>query len=148
MTFIFKQYGYDTLTKTAWFEYAHSNGQHYREEMQFDAAEGEYDQTVLSRALFLAFTLVGTSYYKCFPTRDISFEAGSLDEWQAGFLNKVYQEGMSQYAFENNLTRGDLAQFVATADGMPAAQLDYSGSGVLSLQSGGKDSLLVAEMLE
>ena len=148
MTFIFKDYGYNQETKTAWFEYAHDNGNEYREEMQFSDAQAGYNQDTFDRALFLSFILVGTSYYKCFPTRDISFEAGQIDDWQANFLNHVYQEGMSQYAFENGLTRRDLAHFSATVDAAVESPAVYTGAGVLSLQSGGKDSLLVAQLLE
>ncbi len=147
MTFVFKNYGFNEVTKTAWFEYAHSNGHVYKEEIQFDNVSDTYSRSALDSALLLAFLLVGTSYYKCFPSNDIVFEAGQIDAWQADFLNKVYQEGMSQFAFENNLARHDLAQFRATGDTQNVA-VEYTGSGVLSLQSGGKDSLLVGQLLE
>jgi len=148
MTFIFKNYGYDKSAKTAWFEYAHSNGHEYREEIQFNDADDTYNQVVFDQALFLSFLLVGTSYYKCFPSREVVFEVGGIDEWQANFLNHVYQEGMSQFAFENHLNRQDMAHFVANDNREHAAIPTYTGNGVLSLQSGGKDSLLVAKLLE
>ena len=100
---------------------------------------------MLERSLFLTFLLIGTSYYKTFPTRDVVLRTGRLDEWQANFLNTVYQEGLSQYAFENTLTRQDLANFSATGQSQTA--VPYHGEGVLSLQSGGKDSLLIASLL-
>lgn len=147
MIFHFKNYGYDKVTSTAWFEYAHDNGVSYREEIQLTEASEGYNQEVFDRTLFLAFLLVGTSYYKSFPTRNITFSVGGIDSWQASFLNKVYQEGLSQYAFENELTRQDLAQFTETTGHQDAA-VSYTGGGVLALQSGGKDSLLVAQLLE
>lgn len=150
MIFTFKAYGYDSRSKTAWFEYAHSNGQQYREELQFDNANDAYNHEAFDRALFLSFLLVGTSYYKCFPSADVTFEAGEIDTWQAEFLNLVYQEGMSQFAFENKLTRSNLAHFSATTTATRnlLAAVVYEGQGVLALQSGGKDSLLVAQLLE
>jgi len=147
MTFIFKNYGYDRATKTAWFEYAHSNAHVYREELQFDNVDDNYNQEAFDRSLFLSFLLVGTSYYKCFPAQDVVFDAGKIDAWQADFLNHVYQEGMSQFAFENNLTRQDLAHYSSTDDTV-ISKTEYTGTGTLSLQSGGKDSLLVAQLLE
>ena len=104
-----------------------------------------FNRAVLERALFLAFLTVGTSYYKAFPAVNIKFESGSIDSWQAEFCNMIYQEGLSQYAFENMLTRKDLAQFVPTSTAALEA-LPYAGSGIISLQSGGKDSLLVAKL--
>lgn len=143
-TFIFKQYGYDELTATAWFRYGFDDGTEFEEKVTF-AAANQYDPQILDRALFLAFVLAGTSYFKAFPTPDITFHTGAIDEWQAEFLNSVYQEGLSQFAFENGLKRTDLAQFAATGK-VPAA-IAYGGGGIIALQSGGKDSLLTASLL-
>lgn len=142
--FVFDGYSLNPTSGEAAFHYHFDKGLAYIERVQF-ATSGECDQGVLDRALFLAFILIGTSYYKTVPTREVRFANHTIDEWQAVFLNKVYQEGMSQFAFENDLTRADLAQFVAS--GAPKEAVPYSGSGILQLQSGGKDSLLVATLL-
>ncbi len=147
MTFIFKDYGYDEAKKSAWFEYEHDNGHTFRESMQFDSVRDDYDDVALKRALFLSFLLVGTSYWKSFPSQSVVFNKGSIDAWQAGFLNYVYQEGMSQFAFENSLGRNDIAHFSSTSNESQSA-VRYKGQGILSLQSGGKDSLLLAQLLE
>jgi hypothetical protein len=142
--FIFKNYEFNPTTRTAFFRYGFEDGAEFEESVQFSRA-GEYDHELLDRALFLSFMLVGTSYYKTFPSRDVVLETGALDEWQAAFFNSVYQEGLSQFAFENKLARDDLAHFVPT--GSVKAPLAAAGDGVLSLQSGGKDSLLTATLL-
>ena len=72
---------------------------------------------------------------------------GELDEWQAKFTNQIYQDGLSQFAYENKLKREDLAFFEATQEASNGA-LEYNGDGVLALQSGGKDSLLLATFLQ
>ncbi len=148
MTFVFKNYGYDKDEKTAWFEYGFDEKDYvFRETMRFEQVLETYDAEALERALFLSFLVVGTSYFKTFPSRGVKFERGGIDAWQANFLDKVYQEGLSQFAFENNLTRAHLAHFVPTeSDTKEAAP--YKGEGILALQSGGKDSLLVATLLE
>lgn len=148
MTFIFKTYTFDAATNVASFQYGDSEGRVYTEQLSFPRSDAIYDQAILERALFLSFMLVGVSYYKCFPTTDILFETGALDEWQAGFLNYVYQEGLSQYAFENGLVRADLAQFAPVDSSSVQAATSYKGAGTLALQSGGKDSLLLASLLE
>lgn len=143
--FIFKNYEFNPTTRTAFFRYGFEDGTEFEESVQFSQA-GTYNPELLDRALFLSFMLVGTSYYKAFPSKEVTLETGLLDEWQAKFFSTVYQEGMSQFAFENKLGRDDLVHFMATtSEATPS--LHFSGEGVLSLQSGGKDSLLTAKLL-
>lgn len=141
----FRFVSYEFLDGEATFTYR-DDDRSYTERVRFAVGDTPYDEAVLDRALFLAFLLIGTSYYKVTPTRTVAFEQGGVDAWQADFLNRVYQEGLSQYAYENKLTRDDLAHFVSVGD--PAEAASYVGDGVLSLQSGGKDSLLVAALLD
>lgn len=143
--FIFKTYHFDPSTRIASFRYAFEAGGEFEETVQFDEI-GEYDEQLLDRALFLAFVLVGTSYYKAFPSRRVKLEIGSLDEWQVQFFDAVYQEGLSQFAFENQLTRGDLAHFEPSSAEAPAP-LPFKRDKIVALQSGGKDSILTAVLL-
>lgn len=148
MIFVLKDYEFDADRSMATFRYGFDGYPHvFEESMQFSPGTARYNAEALKRSLFLAFCIVGTSYYKTFAGSDVRLEAGAIDDWQATFLSTVYQEGLSQYAFENDLTRDSLAHFTATAE-RTAAPVSYSGDGILSLQSGGKDSLLVASLLE
>src|SRR5690606_18693773 len=143
---VFDNYSFDPISRTAEFYYHFANTEYtFCERIQFAGEESEYDADLLERALTLAHFLIGTSYYKTFPTTDVRWTAGGMDEWQAMFFSYVYQEGLSQFAFENQLMRADLAHFHAS--GQPAAGVAYKGDGIISLQSGGKDSLLVASLL-
>jgi len=146
MKFIFDSYTFDPANVTAQFIYKFDDGCEFKEVIEFSGAS-QYDNAILDRALFLAFVLIGTSYYKTFPTREVVFSRQMIDSWQADFFNTVYQEGLSQFAFENKLTRDDLAHFEASHD-EPLTPREYNGEGVLALESGGKDSLLVASLLE
>jgi hypothetical protein len=143
--FIFESYGFSPETKTATFTYSFDSIDFFTEEITYKVTNESYDKDALERALFLAFTLVGVSYYKLFPGAEIEWKTGQIDAWQSEFLNKVYQEGMGQFAYENELTREDLAHFTQTGTGL--SSVEYAGDGVLSLQSGGKDSLLTAQLL-
>jgi hypothetical protein len=142
--FVFKSYSFDDEQSTASFIYGFEDGRTFTETVRFTKNE-EYDHEVLNRALFLAFILIGTSYYKTFPSRELVLDQ-DLDDWQAKFFTSVYQEGLSQFAFENELSRDNLASFNATETVMPES-IQYEGSGLLVLQSGGKDSLLSATLL-
>lgn len=141
--FIFESYKLEGTT--AIFDYSFDGGLKFQEKIVFEKNDG-YNAELLDRALFLSFILIGSSYYKTFPSRLVEIKVGELDAWQVDFFNHVYQEGLSQFAFENNLTRDDLAHFVAT-DADSAQPIQYSGDGILALQSGGKDSLLTASLL-
>lgn len=119
----------------------------FEEIVNFSDHAPNYNKDTLRRALDFAFIAIGTSYYKAFPTAEVKLPA-SFNTLPANFYNSIYQEGLSQFAFENNLTRADLAHFPH-----PDTLVDfkepnpYSGSGKLVLQSGGKDSLLTASLL-
>lgn len=145
-TFIFEDYTFDDASSTASFLYRFDDGRRFVEKVTFSPGARPTGQ-VLDKALFLAFTVIGTSYFKTFPTPNVVFERGAIDEWQANFLNHVYQEGFSQFAYENKLTRSDLAHFDASVDRSAEPQ-SYDGDGLLVLQSGGKDSLLTSVMLD
>ena len=145
--FKFLSYDFDTATYRATFSYQGSDGITFQETIQFRQTNCPLNSDLLDRALFLCFVLIGTSYYKAHPTAkvDINFP---LDDFQAKFFSTVFQEGLSQFAFENHLTRTDLAHFSANAATAPTPIAAHDFHGILSLQSGGKDSLLTATLLQ
>ncbi|MBR2803310.1 hypothetical protein IKE19_01940 [Candidatus Saccharibacteria bacterium] len=158
MSFRFLGYDFDETTGVAEFRYQ-SEKDGFIEKVQFDVKDAAmYDTRKLDAALFLAFVVLGTSYYKVRAGRKVEL-GGSLDEWQAKFFDKVYQEGLSQFAYENGLVRGDLAEFEISHDSessvafedksrvMGAPEIIPKNRGSLVMVSGGKDSILAAEMI-
>lgn len=155
--FRFLSYYFDRSTRIASFVYQGIDNVIFTEKIYFAPKPGsetsifnilddpELNQ-LLDQAMFLAFILIGTSYYKAHPTANIQLDR-PLDDFQARFFSTVYQEGLSQYAFENRLDRSKLATFRATNGFQNKPAVSYRGNGILALQSGGKDSLLVAELL-
>lgn len=144
--FVFENYEYDQQSGEASFYYSIDGTRQFKEVITLQSAT-EYDTRVFDEVLFLAFILIGVSYYKTFPAKEVRFAVGAIDDWQSLFLNHVYQEGLGQFAAENNLTRDDLIHFEPTATDTKTS-LSYEGRGILSLQSGGKDSLLTASLLQ
>lgn len=100
---------------------------------------------ILDSAMFLAFILIGTSYFKCFPESSIVLNC-KINNWQSDFFNNVYKYGLSQFAFENNLNNLTSDIFKPTARNQPSA-IKFEGRGALCLESGGKDSLLLSTIL-
>lgn len=143
--FRFDNYNFNSDTYCASFSYIGVDNIKFTEHIQFVKNDLPLNSALLDRALFLAFILIGTSYYKAHPTPEVILDK-PLDKFQVHFFNQVYQEGLSQFAFENHLTRQDLAHFTTSnaEDTKPISAPDYQGT--ISLQSGGKDSLLTATL--
>jgi len=152
--FTFLNYEFDEQKLLAEFKYR-VNGIEFNEKITF--ARNNLTDDILQKypcmiefALQLCRNVIGVSYYKTFPSKTVRFEDGQkLDKFQADFLSKVYQEGLSEFAYKNKLRRDELAHF-ASDDSISLKELseNYQGAGTLSMQSGGKDSLLVAKVLQ
>jgi hypothetical protein len=146
--FSLKSYNFDRINKTAHFCFENS-GIEFTETVEFNNVIEDYNRDALDKALFLAFVLIGTSYYKAFPHHDVDVKTFDIDEVQASFFDSVYQEGLSQYAYENKINREDLGHFKANI-GSNSEPVNYQANddNPLVLQSGGKDSLLLAQLLK
>ena len=144
-SFIFESYGYEPEAGMASFRYSFDNERHFTERVVFEPQQ-TYDEQVLDRALWLAFLVVGTSYYKCFPGARVEFSDHTLTLLDVELLTAVYRDGLSQFVFENNISPEILPTFRATGDDENPSH--YNGKGTLALQSGGKDSLLLAELIK
>lgn len=145
--FTFDNYSMDYSTGEAIFRY-HYRDISYTEKVQFTISTTVTPEVkgVVQQALNLCHMLIGTSYYKAFPTSTVSYPYAMFED-QAQFFNAVYQEGLSQFAYENSLTRSSLAHFTSTGISLMDVP-PYRGQGTLCLQSGGKDSLLTATLLQ
>lgn len=141
---MFKFLDYSFKDGLAAFRYQGADDVIFTEKVLFKLA-GDYNTRLFDKVLKLAWFLIGTSYYKARPTKNTNLQ--DLSGEQARFLNAVYQEGLSQFAFENNLTREDLAHFEEEEKNIEST-ITYAGRGQVVLQSGGKDSLLNATLLE
>lgn len=133
----------------ATFRYQGKSGIIFTEKVKFFHPDfTDYNESILNQALFLAFIILGTSYYKAEPTASVKLPE-ELDSARAFFFDKIYQEGLSQFAFENHLKRADLAHFKAEKPTQNSTTSTISTPGkTLCLVSGGKDSLLSFEKLK
>lgn len=144
--FVFEDCKFDASTSMAEFHYSFDGVRHFCERLQFKNRINAYNTVAFERALLLAYILGGISYYKTFPTKQIDTSKFLLSNTQATFFSNVYLHGLSQYIFENNLASSDIGSFHADASAAKKP-VPYYEQGALVLQSGGKDSLLLAELL-
>lgn len=145
-------YDFDENTLRAQFHYRGGPAENpldFTEIIDFSdrAPKVDFSYQLLERALFLASIVIGTSYYKTFPTTNIKLPR-HISDYEEHFFNKIYQDGLSQFAYENHLSPEDLPSFLADLSFHPEKPLTDNHRGTLVLQSGGKDSLLVAELLK
>lgn len=143
-TFLFEGYQYDKTSHIATYRYSFDGQRHFVETAQFSMVDKAYDEKVLERTLILSYILAGVSYYKCFPTQQVDTKGLDLSRFQADFFSEFYRDGLSQFVYENGLSPSDIARFSGEGNSEPVS---YAGSGISTLQSGGKDSLLLAELL-
>jgi len=145
-TFFIDSYEFDREKLTATFRYNFDGIRHFEEVISFASAAETIRKELLDKTLQFAHVLLGISYYKTFPSKKIEVRSFDVSDYQADFFSEVYKDGLSQYVFENQLDPSDIAAFKATgARSQPI--LNYDGEGVTVMQSGGKDSLLLAELL-
>lgn len=164
-SFVISDCVFDENTYIAKFYYSYKDKYDFCEEIHFvknpDSDLSDTQRELLTRALALANVIIGTSYYKTRPTTDV-WLCGRIDHFQREMFDTIYQDGLSQFAYENNLTRANLGSFshvekfsklishspdaenTLAFDTKPIA---YNGNGILALQSGGKDSILTATIL-
>ena len=147
--FQFDNYNFDYRTGLLTMCYSLDSKRHYREVIEFTLPPKSQpiNRDVVEALCFYTFVIAGSSYYKSFATPKLSLGEYPLDDWQADFFNMIYHGGLSQFVYENKLNPSDLACFEAS-DNLPGEPVDYNGTGILLLQSGGKDSLLSAELLK
>lgn len=143
--FNFDGYSFDATTCIAEFHYSFDEEWAFTEKLQFEAPQVSYPADLFDRCLGLIFMLAGVSYYKCFPTKKANFKNSWISHLDADVLNAVYKNGLGQFIFENDLDPANLVQFESNKEPLPPIQ--YAGQGVVAMQSGGKDSVLMAQML-
>ncbi len=142
--FIFKSYAFDNTKKTATFVYR-IDDKEFQERYIFDFDFVEYDAKTLDRALQNLFFIAGISYYKAFLPTEIIIEQGNIDQHTADFLNNLYQKGLGEFFYVNNLDPNYKFSFPINST---IETLNSTGGGTLVALGGGKDSLVSIEILQ
>ncbi|OGK28883.1 hypothetical protein A3D06_02355 [Candidatus Roizmanbacteria bacterium RIFCSPHIGHO2_02_FULL_40_9] len=105
----------------------------------------EFDLDEMLKCLHL---VIGASYYKFYCTKVISIPSYALSEKQARFWNTVYEKGLGEYFYKNNIDYRDLIFFPFSDNYSPNNPQQYNRlSGSLISVGGGKDSLLSIELI-
>ena len=115
-----------------------------------DQRWAEVDRTALERALAALHLMAGISYYKTFLPAEMA--GVELDRAQSEFWTKVYQRGLGEFFYRNQIDFRGLINFpiskAASADAPTDEQVHPLPNRCLVPIGGGKDSLVTIELLK
>jgi len=104
-------------------------------------------QAAFFKALELLHLVAGISYYKAGLAVNIDPGANRLDNIVAGFLNGLYEQGLAEFAYVNQLDLSGVIHFAANGGTIPTdIELDMPDRALVAM-GGGKDSLVCLQML-
>ncbi len=108
----------------------------------------------IQKALLALHLIGGISYYKTCLPKKIEIGTGTLNKAEAKFWNTVYENGLGEFFFKNNIDFRSLLNFPATetkpdeSPGMRTRLEPNPMKRVLVPIGGGKDSIVTAELLK
>ncbi|MBI1908165.1 endonuclease domain-containing protein [Candidatus Uhrbacteria bacterium] len=149
-TFRFVSYDFDRATGVASLVYAIDDAFTFTERVTFPLpAQIAASDEALDRALFALHLAAGVSYYKAYLPPEIVVESGTLSEDEAAYWEKLYTRGLGEFFYRNNL---DFREYVHFPRGEASASQFHDREvmkldGAIVPLGGGKDSLVVVEML-
>ncbi|HEU4753681.1 MAG TPA: endonuclease domain-containing protein, partial [Armatimonadota bacterium] len=150
-TFTFDSYRLDPASRRVELHYSLDDAVRFTETVTFPAPWNErHDRAAVDRALATLHLLGGISYYKtCCPKR-IEVRTAPLSEEQARFFERVYENGLGEFFYRNDLDFRGLVRFPASGEGRrnEAHPAPYRPRRVLAPIGGGKDSIVTAEWLK
>ena len=148
-TFIFNDYSFNADDMTATFTYSFDDKVHFTETLSWKNLElTDYNEQTFDRALELLHVTLGVSYYKAYVAKEMQINWGELTSDQAAFFDDLYKNGLGEFIYRNSLSFSDIAPFPSGADMHKLPRATKASGGAIVPMSGGKDSLLTAEILK
>jgi hypothetical protein len=151
-TFIFDSYLFDAREGLIELRYSLDDELEFTETLQLPAGHRlDTKSPKLEAALFALHLIGGISYFKtCLPKR-IEIRSGSLTKEQADFWNSVYENGLGEFAFKNDINLWNTIKFPFVQKEAPLLALKSETKKqflprVLVPIGGGKDSIVTAEL--
>lgn len=150
-TFIFDSYSFDPKEGKIELKYSLDDEVNFTETLilQKDGLfPSGVDPELLDRALFALHLIGGVSYYKTCCPRSIKINSGKLTSEQAEFWNTVYEKGLGEFFYRNDMDFEGLINFPTDSKEAPEPiEVENFHDRVLVPIGGGKDSIVTVEML-
>lgn len=153
-TFRFLDYDLDEVTGVLKMRYEveSKDGEkiEFEEKNQFEVARIDWskvNQEAVKMALDAYFLMSGLSYYKAHLAEKLDLGKIRLNLEQAVFWNKLYQRGLGEFFYRNNLDfRGWINFPVSDQSSSKAINLELNERSIVPI-GGGKDSVVTGEIL-
>lgn len=150
-TFIFDSYEFDAPNRTIRLHYNLDGIIPFTETIRLpDDMPVDESHPDLDRALFALHLIGGISYYKtCLPP-EIEIRSGKLTSKQAGFWNDLYEKGLGEFFYRNDIDFRGLIRFPAEAERFTIpmeAKIEGKPRTLVPI-GGGKDSTVTIELMK
>lgn len=154
-TFYFERYEFKEDTSSLHLYYSYDSGPTFEEVIRFPLSElftyscrqtSRQEVAALDRAFRLIFLLSGVSYYKAYIPQKLKCLAFSIDTATATFLEKVYRNGLGEFAYCNNVEL-DFEFEAELIERLSPFSLNLSHRYLVPV-GGGKDSIVTIECLK
>jgi len=147
-TFIFDSYSFDPEKGRIELNYSLDDEIRFTEVIETHAPCPLPLTPSLETALFALHLAGGASYFKTCCPKNIEVRSGELNGEQAKFWNSVYENGLGEFFFQNEIDFRNLINFPATGDNQQSASPNPNPNPrILVPIGGGKDSLVTIEKL-
>ncbi|KMT65847.1 hypothetical protein XM47_07515 [Catenovulum maritimum] len=157
--FVFKDFKFDPVSNSLKLNYALDDYE-FTETFIFDAKLNidTSSQSIIS-AFKVLHLIAGVSYLKIYPFAKIQYSDYELTNTQADFYHKLYQNGLAEFAYRNNLDLTESLVFPSCsanqhsepdsgATRIKAINKEATSIKPLVLIGGGKDSLVSVEAIK
>lgn len=152
-TFEFSGYFYDL--KSGEFNFTYTIYQGTQQFLQFtekllvpSITHYELPGELIESVMQTLHLILGLTYWKLYCPKEIFIKTKVLTKHQAEFWTTVYTKGLGEFYYRNNINFQNLIRFPydesATQNSLPFERTDRSLIGI----GGGKDSIVVGEMLK
>ncbi|NMC51884.1 UDP-N-acetylmuramoyl-L-alanine--D-glutamate ligase [Candidatus Kuenenbacteria bacterium] len=148
--FKFLDYKFQPQSGVLVFKYALGNI-NFQEKLKFPARKIKLDKNklvALDKAIFNLFLIAGISYYKTYCPKKIDLGKYKLTKEQANFWGLVYTKGLGEFFYRNKIDFCGLVNFPFEKNYQVKPIKVKTQNKTLVPIGGGKDSIVVAEMLK
>ena len=146
-SFIFDSFDFDSKRKEIALRYCLDDDLAFTETLHLPK-DWECDEENRENALHALHLAGGVSYYKTCLPKNIEVRTSPLTKDQAQFWNTVYENGLGEFFYRNEVDFRGLIQFPAGARTSPDIHASAPSSRTLVPIGGGKDSVVTIETLQ
>ncbi len=150
-TFRFISYSFNEEKSRAEFCYAYDNGPRFTEHLTFHQARLPTD-LMLRRAFFRALRylhlVLGVSYYKAAVPNSIRIETSPITEQCAHFFDKLYLNGLAEFAYCNQLDLRGRIRFPFSKHSTAIPESFKLSNRIAIPVGGGKDAVVTIDALK